>query len=111
MMRRFQQNPPLSERAADFVQYRFGKSMNPRWRELANMALDYFTIPAMGAEPERVFSGATITLSDGHSRMVDNAVKALDLKRWQRDGLIAASRVDVKATEDIFHALCQDLEE
>jgi hypothetical protein len=77
------------------------------------MALDYLTVPAMSAEPERVFSAAKLTLSDRRCRMGDDAVEALEcLKSWQRDGLIAASRLDIKAMEDMLNALCQeDLEE
>jgi hypothetical protein len=30
------------------------KLVEPQWRDLARMALDYLTIPAMSAEPERV---------------------------------------------------------
>ena len=56
------------ERVTDVVQYWCGKSMDPRWRDLAKMALDYLTIPAMSAEPERVFSAAKLTLSDRRCR-------------------------------------------
>jgi len=109
MMGRFQQDPPLKERVTDVIQYWFGKSMDSHWRDLAKMALDYLTIPAMSAEPERVFSAAKLSLSDRRCRMGDDAVEALEcLKSWQRDGLIAASRQDVKAMEDMPHALCQE---
>jgi hypothetical protein len=113
MMHCFQQDPPLNERVTDVVQYWFGKSMDPRWHDLAKMALDYLTVSAMSAEPERVFSGAKLTLSDRRCRMRDDAVEALEcLKSWQRDGLIAASRLDIKAMEDMLNTLCQeDLEE
>jgi hypothetical protein len=113
MMGHFQQDQPLNERVTDVVQYWFGKSTDPRWRDLAKMALDYLTVPAMSAEPERVFSAAKLTLSDRRCRMGDDAVEALEcLKSWQRDGLIAASRLDIKALEDMLYALCQeDLEE
>jgi len=33
-------------------------------RDLAQMAIEILSIPAMSAEPERVFSGAKITLTD-----------------------------------------------
>jgi hypothetical protein len=40
-------------------------------------------IPAMSAEPERVFSAAKITLSDRRCRMEDDAIEALEcLKSW-----------------------------
>jgi len=73
------------------------------------MALDYLTIPAMSAEPERVFSGAKITLSDRRCRMGDDALEALEcLQSWQRDGLIAGTRDDIKAVEEMLHALCEE---
>jgi hypothetical protein len=46
--------------------------------------LDYLTIPAMSAEPERVFSAAKITLLDRRCRMEDDAIEALECpKSWQ----------------------------
>ena len=73
------------------------------------MAFDYLTVPAMSAEPERVFSAAKLTLSDRRCRMGDDAVEALKcLKSWQRDGLIAAFRLDINALEDMLCALCQE---
>jgi len=33
-------------------------------RDLAQMAIEILSIPALSAEPERVFSGAKITLTD-----------------------------------------------
>ena len=50
----------------------------PQWRDLASMALDFLTIPALSAESERVFSGAKITLSDHRCRIGDNALEALN---------------------------------
>jgi len=109
MMGCFQQDPPLKERVTDVVQFWFGKSMDSHWRDLAKIALDYLTILAMSAKPERVFSAANLSLSDRRCRMGDNAVEVLEcLKSWQRDGLIAASRQDVKAMEDMLLALCQE---
>jgi len=40
------------------------------------MALTFLTLPAIGAEPKRVFSGAKITLSDRRCRMGDDAVES-----------------------------------
>ena len=61
MMDRFQQEAPSGDRITDVVRYWVSKLLEPQWRDLARMALDYLTIPAMSAEPERVFSGAKIT--------------------------------------------------
>ena len=71
------------------------------------MALDYLTIPAISAEPERIFSDAKITLSDRRCRMRDDAREALEsLKSWHRDGLIGGTRKDINAV--VLHALCEE---
>jgi hypothetical protein len=83
--------------------------VEPQWSELARMTLDYLTIPAMSVEPERVFSAAKITLTDRRCRMGDDSIEALEcLKSWQRDGLIAATKQDIKDVEDMLNALCEE---
>jgi len=73
------------------------------------MALDYLMIPVMSAEPERVFSTAKITLTDWRCHMGDDAIEALEcFKSWQRDGLIAATKQDIKVIEDMLNALCKE---
>jgi hypothetical protein len=110
MMERFQQDLPLAgEQILDVVSYWRTKRLEPQWRDLARMALDYLTIPAMSAEPERVFSAAKITLTDRRCRMGDDAIEALEcLKSWQRDGLIAATKQDIRVIEDMLNALCEE---
>jgi len=110
MMERYQQDLPLAgEQILDVVSYWRAKMLEPQWRDLARMALDYLTIPAMSAEPERVFSAAKITLTDRRCRMGDDAIEALEcLKSWQRDGLIAATKQDIKVIEDMLNALCEE---
>jgi len=108
MMTRFQQEPQL-HRVQDAVRYWFERSQHSEWRDLARMALTYLTLPAMSAKPERVFSGTKITLSDRRCRMGDDAVEAVKcLKSWQRDGLIAATRDDIRAVEEMLNALCEE---
>jgi len=108
MMARFQQQHEV-HRVKDVVRYWFERSQDSQWRDLARMALTYLTLPAMSAEPERVFSGAKITLSDRRCRMGDDAVEAVEcLKSWQRDGLIAATRDDIMAIEEMLNALCEE---
>ena len=49
------------------------------------MALDILSIPAMEAEPERLFSGAKVTLTDRRNRMKVEVLEALEcLKSWLR---------------------------
>ncbi|OWT42367.1 BED zinc finger domain-containing protein [Pochonia chlamydosporia 170] len=50
---------------------------------LSKMAVDILSIPAMAAEPERLFSGAKITITDRRNRMGSDVVEALEcLKSW-----------------------------
>ena len=110
MMERYQQDLPLAgEQILDVVSYWRAKMLEPQWRDLARMALDYLTIPAMSTESERVISAAKITLTDRRCRMGDDAIAALEcLKSWQRDGLIAATKQDIKVIEDMLNALCEE---
>lgn len=50
---------------------------------LSVMALDILSIPAMAAEPERLFSGAKITITDRRSSLSIEAIEATEcLKSW-----------------------------
>jgi hypothetical protein len=103
--------PPNEELAQTYTNVRTPTSDTESVVELHDdgSILDYLTITAMSAEPQRVFSAAKITLSDRRCRMEDDAIEALEcLKSWQRDGLIAASREDIKAIEDMLNALCEE---
>ncbi len=52
---------------------------------LSKMALDILSIPAMSTEPERLFSGAKISLTDRRNRMGDELLQALEcLKSWHK---------------------------
>jgi hypothetical protein len=51
---------------------------------LAKMALDILTIPAMSAAPERLFSSANITISDRRNRLHGDTTEAIEcLKSWR----------------------------
>jgi len=72
------------------------------------MALTYLTLPVMNTEPERVFSTAKITLSDRRCCMGDDVLEAVEcLKSWQRDGMITATKEDVKTIEQML-VLCEE---
>jgi len=67
---------------------------------------------ARGPQKSHAQSTATnapkITLSDRRCRMGDDSLEALEgLKSWQRYGLIAGKRKDIKAVEEMLHALCE----
>lgn len=50
---------------------------------LSIMALDILSIPAMSAEPERLFSGAKITITDRRNRLGIDSIEAIEcLKSW-----------------------------
>jgi len=108
MLQCFQQEAYIHP-VRDVVGWWYDRLQDPRWKDLARMALTYLTIPAMSAEPERVFSGAKITLSDRRCRMGDDILEAVEcLKSWQRDGMIAATKEEVKTIEGMLAALCEE---
>jgi hypothetical protein len=104
----FQEEQPLEPGAVtDVIAYWARKRTDPKWKDLAKMALEFLSIPAMSAEPERVFSSAKITLDDRRCQLSDEAVNALEcLKSWHRDGLISASHAEITELEDMLNALC-----
>ena len=54
---------------------------------LSKMALDILSIPAMSAEPERLFSGAKISITDRRNRLGIESIEALEcLKSWMGIG-------------------------
>ena len=57
---------------------------------LSIMALDLLSIPAMSAEPERLFSGAGITVTERRNRLNSESIKALEcLKSWYESNYTA----------------------
>ena len=49
------------------------------------MAFDILSIPAISAEPERLFSGAGITVTERRNRLDAETIEALEgLKSWLR---------------------------
>ena len=76
MLHCFQQEAQIHP-VQDVVGWWFDRLHDPHWKDLARMALTYLTLPAMSAEPECVFSGAKITLSDRRCRMGDDVLEAV----------------------------------
>ena len=55
---------------------------------LAIMALDLLSIPAMSDAPERLFSGAGITITERRNRLGVESIEALEcLKSWHKGGI------------------------
>lgn len=53
---------------------------------LSKMAIDLLSIPAMSAEPERVFSGIKLTITDIGNRLQEGSINASEcLKHWYRE--------------------------
>lgn len=73
------------------------ETQQKNYPSLSKMAVDILSIPAMSAEPERLFSGAKITITDRRNRLGSDVVEALEcLKSWfgirgfQADGITCA---------------------
>jgi hypothetical protein len=64
------------------------------------MALDILSIPAMSAEPERLFSSAKITITDRRNRLGIESIEAIEcLKSWLSKGCVVAfadNAMDIK---------------
>jgi hypothetical protein len=103
----FQEEAPLEPGAVtDVIGYWARKRSDPKRKDLAKMALEFLSIPAMSAEQERVFCSEKITLDDRRCQLSDGAVNALEcLKSWHRDGLISASHAEIIELE-MLNALC-----
>jgi hypothetical protein len=71
------------------------------------MALDYLSIPAMSAEPERLFSSAKVTISDRRSRLGSDVIEALEcLRSWLQiqdteADLIVDIKTDIKREQQV----------
>ncbi|OWT42236.1 hypothetical protein VFPPC_18636 [Pochonia chlamydosporia 170] len=69
---------------------------------LSIMALDVLSIPAMSAEPERLFSGTKITITDRRNRMGIESIEATEcLKSWLGKGSRVAFADDLDAGGEI----------
>ncbi|EFZ03047.2 Ribonuclease H-like protein [Metarhizium robertsii ARSEF 23] len=61
------------------------ETQQKNYPNLSKMAVDILSIPAMSAEPERLFSGAKITITDRRNRLGSDVIEALEcLKSWFR---------------------------
>jgi hypothetical protein len=59
------------------------------------MALDILSIPAMSADPERLFLGAKITISDRRNRLGIATIQAIEcLKSWMHTAEIQLEELE-----------------
>ena len=73
------------------------------------MALEILSIPAMSTEPERVFSGAKITISDHRCCLGDHIIEVLECcKFWKREDLIAGVHTEINEMKRMLDALHQE---
>ena len=64
------------------------------------MALDILSIPTMSADPERLFSGAKITITDRRNRLGIDTIEALEcLKSWL--GIIGVVEDEIEDGRDV----------
>ena len=74
-----------------------------RYPLLSRMAIDIYSVPAMSAEPERVFSGAKRTVSDSRGSLRSETIELLEcLKSWFQLGIF---------TKEDLHAIVGIMEE
>lgn len=69
----------------DARQWWMEKTQQDNYPSLSKMALDILSIPAMSAEPERLFSSAKLTLSETRNRLGIELIQAFEcLKSWNK---------------------------
>jgi hypothetical protein len=68
------------------------------------MALDILSIPAMSADPERLFSGAKITISDRRTSLGIYTIEALEcLKSWLKiEAFIDDDKEDILLQREVI---------
>jgi hypothetical protein len=88
--------PPTLDEYIKYCQEQITPEVNSKawWMEpaqrvtypnLGKMALDMLSIPAMSASPERLFSGAAITITERRNRLGNESIEALEcLKSWYK---------------------------
>lgn len=74
---------PILPEIQDARRWWMEKTQRMMFPNLSIMAIDILSIPAMSAEPERVFSGAKNTVTDHRNRLNEGSVNNLELlKHW-----------------------------
>jgi len=103
------QEPISQDIDIDLIEY-WSKVFNIRgMRDLTQMALEILSIPAMSAEPERIFSGARITLTDTRCSMGDEALAKLECtKSWIKDNFLPVTHPELEMIKNLLDALVAD---
>ena len=67
-----------------FSRWWFDSERQKEYPILSKWAINIHSIPAMSAEPERVFSGTKRTISDSRHSLGSDTIQALEcLRSWQ----------------------------
>jgi hypothetical protein len=83
------QGEPYDIKDLSALQWWRQDAQRKRWPRLSLMALDILSIPAMSAEPERVFSGGRRTVSWDRTQMTAETLEMVEcLKHWKRSGIL-----------------------
>lgn len=93
---------PVSPGITDPIAWWLEPAQQRQYPNLSRMALDILSIPAMSAGPERLFSGAKITITDRRNRLGAETINALMcLKSWfgVLDMEDAVLQLDIKIKE------------
>ncbi|KFY79959.1 hypothetical protein V499_01108 [Pseudogymnoascus sp. VKM F-103] len=89
----YQRSPIIEVPDTDPRSWWLEPTQRKTYPNLSVMALDILSIPAMAAEPERLFSGAKITITDRRNSLEIEAIEAIEcLKSWLRKDSVAAVR-------------------
>lgn len=77
-----QQDTTIGE---DPLQWWLQPTQKVKYPNLSQMAIDILTIPPMSAEPERIFSGSKLTLTDQRNRLGVELLRAFEcMKSWHK---------------------------
>jgi hypothetical protein len=69
----------------ELIKWWLEETQQKLYPNLSKMALDILSIPAISTKPERLFSGAKISLTDCQNRIGDDLLQALEcLKSWHK---------------------------
>ena len=103
------QEPIFLDIDIDLIEY-WSNMFNIRgMRDLAQMALEILSIPVISAEPERIFSGTRITLTNRRCSMGDEALAKLECtKSWIKDNFLPVTHPELQMIQNLLDALVAD---
>jgi hypothetical protein len=81
---------PLVSDNVDARRWWFEETQQKTYPSLSRMALDLLSIPAMSASPERLFSAASLTITNRRNRLSSESIEALEcLRSWYKLGMVS----------------------